>query len=557
MALGASFAAQAFCAPGSTGASFLRFTPSPRASGMGESHISVSEDAYSTYWNPAGLAVIELPELSAMYNSSFEGVDTQYLAAAWPLEYGSTLGLGVSRLTVSPFQGYDSIGVRTKLVDSYGLSAGLAYGRALLKDEISRPVFSVGGGIKYIGARLDSASARTFAVDAGAIYNIRPDKYWMSKIPAQEFRLGVAVRNLGAGLKFDKDNTPLPAAVSVGGSWHSHPGGSSSLIISLDNVMQAGDGYYVALGTEYTAFQLLSLRAGLRTGKEIGSGIRAGVGFHLSIVNLDYSMSPFGDLGSMHKFGLSMKFGAPKAAQPLAGETSRAGRAKLIARKEKIEQLHMFAKDFLALAQKNVQERQYVSAIANMKKAFNLEPGLRGGVWGAREKRLGAIVAGLKLAEIPSRENLFAPGPEQADAADEAVRAYMEGKDLKALLLAHAAYGANIRGAAVFEELLTLISDLANIAIRHAEILPKSAMIKHKLEVAGNSFYTGGFKIAAQECEEVLLLDDKNKLAWKRLGSAYFALGDTKEARRAYENVLKLDPADGSVLKFLQLQNWK
>ncbi len=551
-----AMAAPVGAAPGAAGASFLKFTPNPRATGMGDSHVSVSEDAYSTYWNPAGLAVIEVPEFATMYNSSFEDVNMQYLAAAWPLEYGSTLGFGLSRLTVSPFQGYDSIGVRTGMVDSSALSAGFSYGRAIFKDEISRPFFTVGAGLKYIDARLDSASARTFAGDLGAIYTLRPANYWLREIPAQEFRIGFAARNLGPGLKFDSENTPLPASVSLGGSWHSYPGGNSNLILSLDNVVQKGDGYYLALGTEFTAFQLLSMRAGFRTGQAMGSGIRAGIGLHLSFIDLDYSMSPFGDLGNMHKFGLSMKFGRSKARQPLSGETNRAAKARLMAPKEKIEKLEMFAQDFLSLAKKDLEERRYVSALKNMRKALNLDPALRGGAWGARETRLDAIVKGLRLNDIPAREQSLSVGAEQADVAAEAINAYLESSDVKALLLAQAAYGTNIRGATIFEELLNLISGLANVPIRRNEILPKTAMIRQKLETAGNAFYRGGFDSAARQCEEVLLLENDNKLAWKRLGSSYFALGDTAEAKRAYEKALKLDPEDKSLLKFLKLQDW-
>lgn len=551
------FSPAAWCATGSTAAGFLKFTPSPRATGMGESQVSVSGDAYSSYWNPAGLAAVETPEIAATYNSSFEQVDTQYVAAAWPLEYGSTLGFGLTRLTVAPFQGYDAQGVKTRAIDSSDMSVGFSYGRALFKDEISRPVFSAGGAVKYISERLDNVSASAFAVDAGAIYYIRPSNYWMSNLPAQEFRVALAARNIGTGLKFDKGSFPLPAAVSLGGSWHSHPGGSGSLILSLDNVMQAGEGYYAALGAEYTAFQLLSMRAGYRTGQDIGSGIRAGVGFHLSFVDLDYSMSPFGDLGSMHKFGLSMKFGAAKAAQPLAGETSRAAKAKLIAPKQKIERLDLYAKDFLALAQKDIDARRYVSAMENLKKAFNLEPELRGGAWGAKEKRLGAIVAGLKLREIPVREKRFAPGPEQADVASEAVLAYMNGQDLKSLLLSQAAYGANIRGDAMFEELVYLVSDLVKIHVRRDEILPKGALIKEKLKKSARSFYIQQFDMAAKECEEVVLLDEANHMAWTRMGSAYYMMSDKERAKKAYLKAVEIKPDDLVTLEFLRKQGWQ
>jgi len=557
--LGASlaFLPSAYCGVGVTGASFLKFTPSPRATGMGESHVSVSGDAYSSYWNPAGLAAVETPELAATYNSSFEEVDTQYVAAAWPLEYGSTLGLAITRLTVAPFQGYDAGGVKTRSIDSSDMAVGLSYGRALLKDEISRPVFSAGGSVKYISERLDNAPATAFAADAGAIYYIRPSNYWMSKLPGQEFRVALAVRNIGSGLKFDKGTSPLPASASLGGSWHSHPSGSDSLILSLDNVLEAGAGYHAALGAEYTAFQLLSLRAGYRTGQDIGSGIRAGVGFHLSFVDLDYSMSPFGDLGSMHKFGLSMKFGAPKAGQPLSGETSRAAKAKLIAPKQKIEQLDLYAKDFLALAQKDIDATRYVSAMDNMKKAFNLEPELRGGEWGTKEKRLGAIVSGLKFREIPVREKRFSPGPEQAGVGAEAILAYINGQDLKALLLSQAAYGANIRGDAVFEELVYLVSDLVKIHVRRDELLPKAVLIKEKLKKAARGFYIQQFDMAAQECEEVVLLDEKNHMAWTRMGSAYYMMSDKERAKKAYLKALELNPDDLITLEFVRKQGWK
>ncbi len=155
---------------GNGGASFLRFSPSPRGSGMGEAQVSAAQGPYSVYWNPAGLALLETPAMSAMHNSSFEDVSTQFIAGAYPLRYGSTLGFSISRLAVAPFQGYDSIGIKTSEVDASGIAVGAAYGRALLKDEISRPVLAAGAGLKYVGARLDDASANSAAMDLGAIY---------------------------------------------------------------------------------------------------------------------------------------------------------------------------------------------------------------------------------------------------------------------------------------------------------------------------------------------------------------------------------------------------
>lgn len=524
---------------------------------MGEAYTSVTEDAYSAYWNPAGLAGVERPELAATYNDSMEDVIHQYLSVAYPLRYGSTLGLNVTRLSVAPFQGYDAQGVKTSEVESSDLAVGGAYARTLLKDEIERPVLNVGVGLKVISEKLDSASANTAALDLGAIYYIRPAKYWMSKAPAQEFRVALAVKNIGPGLKFDSISSPLPLAATLGTSWQSHPGGSASLIFSLDQTYANDEKYYAAFGAEYVAFQLLSFRAGYRTAQSIGSGLRVGVGFRLSFVDLDYSMSPYGELGAMHKFGVSIRFGEPAAKQPLAGKTMRVEKARLMAPKEKIEKLELFANDFLELARKELAARRYVLADADIKKAFNLEPELKAGDWGRRQKRLAAVIAGLRLADIPAREQTLSKDAEQANVGAEAIAAYIEGKDLKALLLAQAALGANIRGDAMFEELLYIISDLVKIQVRRDEILPKNALIKEKLRRAAKGFYIQQFDMAAKECEEAAVLDEANPVAWTRLGSAYYMMGDKDKAKKAYQKALELNPNDLLTKEFMASQGWQ
>jgi len=537
---------------GSAAASFLKFSPGPRGTGMGEAYTSVAEDAYSVYWNPAGLGSVAQTEVAATYNASFEDVSHQYLAAAYPLRYGSTLGLSLSRLSVAPFQGYDAQGLKTGNITSSDLAVGVSYGRVLVKDEIERPVLNVGAGIKLISEKLDSVSANTGAVDLGAIYYIRPNNYWMKKAQAQEFRVAAVLKNIGPGLKFDKRSSPLPMSATLGGSWHSHPGGSASLVISLDQTISSDEKYYAALGAEYLAFQVIAFRAGYRSGQDMGSGLRVGVGFLLSFVNIDYSMSPFGELGVMHKLGLSMRLGNGAAKDG----NKRSAVGKLMAPKENIEQLDKYANDYLALARKDIDNRRYVSASDNVRRAFNLEPKLKEGEWGERGGRLDAVVDGLRLRDIPARGVILAKTTEQSGTAAEAIYAYLEGHDLKALLLGHAALGADQRGDAMFEELLNLISDLVKIHVRRDEILPRLVLIKEKLRKAAKNFYIQQYDAAAKECEEVAVLDDKNPLAFQRLGSAYFMMGDKEKAKKAYLKVLELDPSDQVTKQFVKAQGW-
>lgn len=564
----AAVAAQCVCAalllcspalagtPGSAAASFLRFTPSPRASGMGESYVSVAEDAYAAYWNPAGLAAVERPEVAATYNQSFADVAHQYVSFVYPLRAGSSLGLNITRLTVAPFQGYDAAGYRTEKVDSADMAVGAAYARTLVRDEIERPVLSVGGNLKFVSERLDDVSANALAADLGALFYIRPEKPWIKNLPGQEFRIGLAARNIGSGLKFDSTSFSLPMSLSLGTSWLSHPSGNSTLTLSLDQTVSKDDDYGVALGAEYAAFQLLALRLGYVTGQDMGPGIRFGVGFRLPFMDIDYSMSPFGDLGAMHKFGVAMRFGRPPAA---AGEAAvqRAQAVAGVAPAEKIEKLREFADNYLTLARQDLRERRYVQGQDNIFKAFNLEPGLNSGEWAERSRRLGELNGRLKLKEMPEREKLLQQSGEQPDTACEAIAEYLAGHDLKALLLAHAAAGANLRGDALFEDLLNAIGDFTRLGVRRDEMLSRSALLAEKQKRSARAFYQRDFNSVVKECEEAILLDGNNHLCWTRLGSAYFLLGDKIKARSAYEKALEIKPEDQVTGQFMQSQGWK
>jgi tetratricopeptide (TPR) repeat protein len=543
--------------PGTAAGTFLRFAPGPRGTGMGEAYSAVADDAYSAWWNPAGLAFLEQPEVAATYNASMESVSHQYVSFAYPLRYGETLGLNITRLSVSPFQGYDAKGWKTRAIDSADTAVGAAYARTLLKDEIERPVFNVGVNLKAVNSRLDNVSATAFAADLGAVYALRPSNYWMKKVPAQEFRFALDIKNLGTGLKYDKVSFPLPRSVTLGAAWMSHPWGAHTLTLSADQTISNDDKYTVGLGAEYFMFQLLSFRAGYRTGQDIGSGVRAGVGFRLAFVDLDYSMSPFGDLGAMHKLGLTMRFGAPRPVTRLEDRPVRASSGKMIAPKETIAKLEGYAADYVELAKKDLAASRYVSAQTNLGKAVNLEPALKDGPWGERSRRLDLVSGRLRLKDTPAREQALQKDTEQAAMAHEAVAAYLEGYELKAFLLAHAALGANIRGDSVFEELLYVLGELTRNTVRREEILPRKALVNEKLKKAARYFYIQQFDMAGKECEEVTLIDEKNPMGWTRLGSAYYMMGDKERSRKAFQKALELSPNDPVVRQFMAAQGWE
>lgn len=544
--------------PGSSGALFLNYSPSARASAMANSFSSVTDDVFSVYYNPAGLVNVEMIEIGASYIKSFENMSNQYLGIAYPYKAGRVFGFSYHSFSNGDIDSYDAMGASTgKKVDTSNKAITFSYSKAFTKDEIERPVLEGGANLKYISQTLDAVSAQTFAFDVGVIYNIRPDKYWLKEVPAQEFRVAAALKNFGPALKFDKETTPLPFSFNFGGSWISHPWGKHKLILSLDNVISSDDKYKILFGAEYFLFQLLSVRLGYESSKTIGSSLSFGVGFRLSFIDIDYSIGNYGDLGNINKINIIARFGERRPTQPLVGEVTRIKEAKQIAPKEKIEKLEMFASDFIKLAEDDIVKVDYVNAIDHIKKAFNLEPGLKKTKWDKILKRLERLVSELKLDTTPKKIELIKESTEQAALSRDVIKEWLQLNDKKAYLLAHIMYGTNPKGPSVFEELLQFIAKEYGFALRTDEFLAKDAWIVYKLKKSAGYFYMKQYNMVVENCSEIIIIDPTNHIALTRLGSAYFMLGDKENAKHYYEKALEINPNDTITLEFMKKQGWK
>ena len=75
------------------GAIFLLIAPGARAGGMGEAQVAVANDAYASYWNPAGLGFLDGKELAMMHVNWLPGLadDLYYEFLAFRKRY-PTLG---------------------------------------------------------------------------------------------------------------------------------------------------------------------------------------------------------------------------------------------------------------------------------------------------------------------------------------------------------------------------------------------------------------------------------------------------------------------------------
>src|SRR5579885_3411202 len=79
-----------------TGEQFLKIPAGVRGAGMGGAFTAVADDITTTYWNTAGLGLLNQIELNFLYVNYFAGTTYGFAGFALPLQPGSTLGLSTS-----------------------------------------------------------------------------------------------------------------------------------------------------------------------------------------------------------------------------------------------------------------------------------------------------------------------------------------------------------------------------------------------------------------------------------------------------------------------------
>jgi len=476
---------------------------------MGSAYTAVAKDAAAVYYNPAGLAMLPNRHVLFMHAALFEGAAYDFMGYAQNYrKIPGGWGANLVRLSIGGVEGRDEFNNETGSFNyaETAVSAGTGI-RGLFM-----PLLSMGGGIKVLNRALAGSSDRLIGVDAGLQYG---------PFFNRRLNLGFTVQN-AVSLSMGDTDDKLPFGARFGALINVIPG--------LGFALDVSDSREIRLGTEY-AIGMGALRVGYdRQAVSFGGGMKI-----MKSYSLDVAMFRHPVLGMSQRISLGYQFGV-NASKPQRPE--------------------MFARDFVAAAEKNFDKRQYVEALNNIERAIGLDPAIGQGPWGEKQYRLAVIVSGMKLESKPDRQKSLAQAGEQQDTAYESMKAYLEGKDLKALLLAEAALGSNTKES-LFAEFLNNISKAVNIPVRREEIVPRSALVQEKLKKSAAAFYMQRYEAAVRECEEALLLDDTKALGWIRLGSSYYAMGDRIRSRKAYERALELAPEDKVTSEFMRMQGWK
>jgi hypothetical protein len=256
-------------------ASVLKLGVGGRALGLGGAYTAIADDVSAVSWNPAGLSNLSKRELGAMHGELPAGARYDFFGFAQPLRYG-TLGFGALHLAQGSVTGRDDAGRLTGDYSASDTALSLSYGARIR---------GVGLGVtaKHVRTSVADRSQSAVGFDAGASYGLG------------QTRLGFAAQNLG--------NATLPMSLT-GGAAYVLPVGLT-VAADLRYRPRLGESEF-AFGTEYAILPQLSLRGGYGTSKM--GGINTGFGLKVHGYSLDYSITPFGELGTAQRISLGARF---------------------------------------------------------------------------------------------------------------------------------------------------------------------------------------------------------------------------------------------------------
>ena len=204
-------------AVGEAGAIFLLISPGAGAQGTGEAQVAKVDDAYASFYNPAGLAYLQGTHLSGMHvrwlPQLAKDINYEYLGYSRNLGSIGSLGGHFVYLDLGEQQGMDEFGNPTEKFKSYMWASTTSYGTQLNSKSslgVSFKVFHQKLANSAVGYEEGKPSSTDFAFDVGYLNRI-----------TDKLKLGFCISNIGPPIDFiDKDQAdPAPTNLRAGLSY--------------------------------------------------------------------------------------------------------------------------------------------------------------------------------------------------------------------------------------------------------------------------------------------------------------------------------------------------
>ncbi len=309
---------------------FLAIGVGGRPLGMGSAFTALANDVTAGYYNPAGLAHLNYPQISLMHDERFGNlINYNYAAVAIPYGKDMSFALSVIRL------GIDGIpDTRNALVDENGNpindinnpSARIDYSKVkefsdqdwaflLTYSKRYSEKFFYGANVKIIRRNIAEYDATGIGFDIGALY-----------MPTEKLFLGANVQDITTTLVAWNTgrNELISPTLKVGGAYLLNIlGGNVSPAIDLDirfeNRKYASQfnigpvSFDPHFGVEYSYKNVVAVRGGYNDVKQF----TVGAGIKLPKLNIDYSFARFNyseeeRLDDTHRISVTLTLEDPK-----------------------------------------------------------------------------------------------------------------------------------------------------------------------------------------------------------------------------------------------------
>jgi hypothetical protein len=287
-----------------SGASFLKIDSDARAVSMGSAYTALASGVSAISYNLSGLSRTNRVEVGFSHTNWLLDSKHDFIGIAIPVKSGVqsvgrqansgwVAGLGITRLSNSSTEVRNADRSAGGSFNAYDQAVSVGLGRAIGKNRL-------GFGVKYLESYIAGEKACGAAIDLGL------SRVLNTRLP---MTVGLSMQNLGAGMKYLNQRDPLPLSFSAGLSFSVIPG----INLAFDAKRLIYDKRTnISFGTEYAVLSGLSLRSGYLANTNIGGfknrGFAAGIGLNLWNANLDYAVTPFGELGNTQKITVKKSF---------------------------------------------------------------------------------------------------------------------------------------------------------------------------------------------------------------------------------------------------------
>ncbi len=268
-----------------SGLTFLRIGTNAAAGAMGDAQVSNSEDAFSTYWNPAGLAAATANSAGLSHHIWVAQTRTYSLAARFRSGNNGGVGLFLTALDSGDIEARENPGSPDGVFDAQFVSVGASYGRSF------GPV-RLGSSVKYLSERIFTNNATGYAFDFG----------FQADLFNEGLKLGAALQNIGEMSELSEIATELPRTLRAGISLYPFRVLAMADGTVLLNAFLTGEVSHVFpsettryhFGVAAEVVELVTVRAGYVTNDAL-RGITIGGGLGSNGFLFDYAFMPFDD----------------------------------------------------------------------------------------------------------------------------------------------------------------------------------------------------------------------------------------------------------------------